>query len=129
MPRREKQRRPVHFNQFSAVCRRGERWRRWNNYAIFLIGVRGCAAEQNRIAPFQIEGQAALRTVQRTRAADLDLFEFYRVAAVQRGFESLVSIQVDPAKTVLQQSFGVGAGLVGIARLIPVGSVWRDRNL
>ena len=102
--------------------------RGWGYDEIFLIVMRGRVTELNRIASFHVEGQAALRTVQLPRAAECDLFKIVGFPAFQGRFEGLISRQVDLARAVLLQSFCVGGGLVGVTRLVAVGSVRWNGN-
>ncbi len=70
-----------------------------------------------------------MRPVQRTRSSHNDLLEVGGVAGVKSRFHALVGIQIYPSIAVLQQAFRIGAGFVGIARLVAVRSMRGNGNL
>ena len=72
------------------------------------------------IQAFQIERQAALRTVECARSTHRDRFEIRGVAAVQRRFERLISCKIHKADARLQNTFCVRPGLIGIKSFVSV---------
>ena len=76
----------------------------------------------------QVEGESALRAVQRSRAAHNNIFEIGKLAAGQRGFKRSIGGQIGSPKSVVREAFRICAALVGIERVIAVADVLRGRT-
>src|SRR5262249_6672067 len=74
------------------------------------------------------KSEAALRAVQRPRAAHDNVFKIYWVTTVQSPLKRLESIQVYQADPTLENAFAVSAALVVVALLVAVGRLGRHCN-
>ena len=80
-------------------------------------------AKLHVIERLQVEGQSALRSVQRFLAAHSDVLEIGKLAAGQRGFEGSIRVEIHSPEVVVRKTFGICAALVGIACVIAVVDV------
>src|SRR5207253_4089228 len=76
----------------------------------------------------QAKSEAALRAVQRPRAAHDNIFEICRVAAVQSSLEGVEGIQIHQPDAILENALTVGAALIAVALLVAVGRMGRNGN-
>ena len=120
------ERRPVHFDQFRAVCRARERGRGRHHDLQNLVGRRRGVTELPIIGPFEGEGIRAHGAIFRPGSACDDILPVLKPTTVNCSSKTSICRQVDQSDPILQQAFGVSARLVGVALLIAVRVVRRD---
>ncbi len=89
---------------------------------VLIAGDGGCGwhRELTAIQALQFKRQTALGTVQRACSPQLDCFKIGGVAAIQSFAKGQVGSRIDTANAGLQDAFGIGPTLIGIARFVSI---------